>query len=112
MCEKCELNLFDEGAWSTKCDALGRSAQAGCGLVYELFEANFSAAVDSAVEQLPEQHRARALEIAADHGYATQAQREETRKMLDESGCCAHGLDPDCCPCGCGDLDSGDFEDD
>ena len=38
-------------------------------------------------------------------GYATPEELEQSRNEMADMGCCSHGLDPDCCPCGCGDTD-------
>lgn len=100
-----ELN---EQAWTAKCAELSDAANRGCGLVYEVFELRLGASIDAELEQVPELLRARAIEIATRHGYTTTEQRAQTERMLQDDGCCSHGLDPHCCPMGCGDIDSGD----
>ena len=97
---------FDETAWRGCCDRIAAEAQRGCGLVYEVYSATYSAGVDKAVAGLPSTHRARALSIACESGiYLTADEREQQARDFEDSGLCSHGLEPDCCPCGCGDLE-------
>lgn len=99
---------FCEQAWAAKCAELSESANRGCGLVYEVHEARLGASIDAALQQVPESLRQRAIEIAVQHGYTTAAQREETERMLLESGACSHGFDPYHFPVGCGDVHDKD----
>ena len=87
-------------------DDLAKTAHKGCGLVYELYAERFTAAVDREVdiENLSPTIRDQAQRAAAYHGYMTREEREAQDEMLSAAGCCVHGLDRDCCPCGCGDL--------
>lgn len=105
-----EAQVFSENDWAAKCAALSDAAHQGCGLVYETYELRVGASIDLALQQVPELLRPRAIEIATEHGYTTTEHRAQTARMLQDGGCCSHGLDPDCCPMGCGDIDSGDDE--
>lgn len=85
-------------------DGIAAEANRGCGLSYDLFVDMFSAAVDAAFppgEPLHEQARV----LARERGYATPEERAQTQDELAEMGYCSHGIERDCCPAGCGDLD-------
>lgn len=78
------------------------AANRGCGLVYELYVERFSAAFDS---RFPPGHLQREAALALARGdYLTPRELDCLRQQADEIGLCSHGLEPDCCPCGCGDL--------
>lgn len=74
-----------------------------CGCVYEVYVDGFSREIDSAFPPPHPDHEA-ALQLAREHDYASPAEREAMHQRLQEDGSCRHGLDPDCCPAGCGDL--------
>lgn len=97
------LGLTPDGRFPTvedKIRAMFQQANEGCGLSYELFLRQFSGMVDR-VFPLGHPDRESAVKIAnAVGGYATQEELDE-----DKMDGCMHGLDPDCCPCGCGDMD-------
>lgn len=87
----------------------GMAAEANrCGLSYDLFVDKFSAAVDDAFTP-GEPMREQALVLARARGYESPEERARTQDELADMGYCSHGLDPNCCPAGCGDLD--DFSD-
>ena len=102
-----EAQVFSENDWAAKCSALSDAANRGCGQVYETYELRVGASIDLALQQVPEQQLDRAIEIAIQHGYTTTEQRAQTQRMLQDDGCCSHGLDPHWCPVGCGDVDNG-----
>lgn len=96
---------FDEAAWRARLDVMAKNANSGCGLSHDLYQSRVSGSVDYALEKMPEDHRARAREIAVEHvDYATPEQLDESARRNAEDGCCSHGIDRDCCPAGCGDL--------
>ncbi|MCO1686905.1 hypothetical protein FA454_14295 [Pseudomonas aeruginosa] len=97
---------IDEPAWRAVCEAASVAARNGCGLSWDYYVELFSAAIDAQIDQLPEDQRAMALEMAQDWDYATPAQRQETRAWNAENGYCTHGINIDCCPLGCGSLDA------
>jgi hypothetical protein len=79
------------------------AANQGCGLVYELYTERFSAMLDA---KFPPGHPQRDAVIAlSEDDYFTPDEIARGRQEADEMGLCSHGLDPDCCPCGCGDLE-------
>jgi len=87
----------------THLEKLFADANRGCGQSYDLFVDRFSAAVDAAYpEGSPNRHSA--LELAVPMGYATPAERAQTQEELANDGYCTHGIEPNCCPAGCGDL--------
>ena len=96
---------FDKLAWNEACEKMAEQAHKSCGLVYEIFARDFSRAVNHALNSLPEAHRPEAIEIAKQLGWATDEELAETQHQMDEAGYCSHGLDPDCCPMGCGDIE-------
>lgn len=73
-----------------------------CGLSYELYAARLSSGFDRLVScgTIPQQYVGEATKIAVEYGYATP---EKIEQMFD--GLCAHGLEPDYCPLGCGEYD-------
>lgn len=102
-----EAEVFSENDWAAKCAALSDAANQGCGQVYETYELRVGASIDLALLQVHELQLDRAIEIAIQHGYTTAEQRAQTKRMLQDDGCCSHGLDPHWCPVGCGDVDNG-----
>ena len=86
-------------------ETMATQAIQGCGLSHDLFLERFSGMVDSAYP-VGSVERDEAVKTAmAIGGYATPEELEQSRDEMAEMGYCCHGLDPDCCPCGCGDLD-------
>lgn len=98
---------FDENHWTERLAAWTKMANVGCGLSYDVFEANFCGYVASGLLLVEPENLPRALEMARAAGYYTQAELEAAQVRDLHDGSCAHGIDPDCCPAGCGDLDDG-----
>lgn len=98
------LATFDETAWRAFCEKAASEAINGCGQSHDWYVELLSSAIDEQVVQLPEDQRAQALQIAQEWGYATPAERQETRDLNAADGCCKHGIPLDCCPAGCGEL--------
>jgi hypothetical protein len=84
---------------------LADDAVKGCGCSHDVYVQKFSAAVDrefnasgdgrwSAIEPL-----ARALD------YATPEEIEEEIRACEAMGYCSHGIERNCCPAGCGDIE-------
>ncbi|EBU4165666.1 CcgAII protein [Salmonella enterica] len=93
-------------AFREQCTILASKANAGCGLIYELYQRRLSAAIDGCLETVPTQYRPQAVELARrEFDYLSQAEIEEEIRQDSENGICCHGIDRDCCPCGCGDID-------
>lgn len=100
------LGLTPDGKLPTianRVQAMADQANRGCGQSYEVFVRRFSGMFDAA---FPPGTPDRESALASAGGiYATPAELEEMDESLAEMGCCSHGLDPDCCPCGCGDYE-------
>lgn len=94
-------SAFDEIAWRITCERLASDSNHGCGLSHDLFVCRLSGAVEAAVLQLPEVHRAKALYIAREWDYATRSEIDEMQQWNAENGYCCHGIELGCCPAGC-----------
>ena len=81
-------------------ERLQNEAMSGCGSVYELYARRFSQALDAVVP--PEDPR-RAVALACAGGdYFTPEELRAGMEAAEAEGLCRHGLNPDCCPAGCG----------
>lgn len=96
---------FDPAAWRELCQALAGAAVRVCGQSYTVYVGNLSAGIDSAIARYEPEHRELALSIAREWGYATPEEIAKSDRENAENGYCIHGIDPNCCPAGCGDLD-------
>lgn len=92
---------FSKEEFTELCESLSNSAYQGCGQSDILFTRRFSKSIEQELNQIPEEHLEEALVIAQQYGYMT----EEEMAIDEDDGFCSHGFDPDCCPCGCGDID-------
>ena len=87
-----------------KFEELAVSSFKGCGLSDVLYRDRYSSGVDGLVADFSPVQRSIALRLARQYGdYATSSERQQQRD--DDPNMCAHGLDPDCCPAGCGDIE-------
>jgi hypothetical protein len=94
---------LDEPAWQAVCKTAAEHAQHGCGLCWDHWVTLFSSEIDAQASRLPEDQRAHALEIAAQHWeYATPAERQATQEWNAAHGYCSHGIELGYCPAGCG----------
>jgi hypothetical protein len=83
-------------------ETIATNANAGCGLVYELYVKRFSQEVDARFSQEPESVRMQALQIAREKfEYLSPAELDADDATARERGECCHGLDAHTCPCGC-----------
>jgi len=106
------MMAFDEMAWCEKCEQLAKQMQAGCGLVYELYQRRLSAGIDALLARLPEEQRREAIRLSrAKFGYMSPEEVAEDIRRDMEAGYCCHGLDPYYCPAGCGDFDEYEAQD-
>ncbi|MEX3983842.1 hypothetical protein AB4Y45_33190 [Paraburkholderia sp. EG287A] len=84
-------------------EQLAAEAHRGCGLSWDLFVDRFSAAVDGVY---PPSAPVRAIALAAKPmGYAAPEERAAAHAQMREQGYCSHGIERDCCPAGCGDIE-------
>ena len=86
------------------CAQLAAQATRNCGCIHDLYQCLFSEEVEKHLRSVPEEHRAAALEVAGRWDYLDTEGRAKAQQEMAEQGYCSHGLDPDCCPLGCGDL--------
>ena len=98
-------NTFSSEKWRARCKDLFDEAARRSGLSDRLFTEFFSQATDHALKAVPEGSRHVAVEIAREFGYLDAEERARDREEDARNGLCCHGLEPDCCPLGCGDLD-------
>lgn len=85
-------------------EQLATEANRGCGQSYDLFVDRFSASVDAAFPPgAPD--RAAALELARPMGYETSEARAAAHEEMLSDGYCCHGIERNCCPAGCGDIE-------
>lgn len=84
---------------------LSRDAMRRCGCAHETFVSFFSASVDALIGRKGNaQNIPFILKMAPNHGYLTPEEVDAMQQDLLDSGACIHGIDPDCCPAGCGEY--------
>ena len=98
----CEID-FDVQAWHQQCRLAGEEATRGAGLSETMFMQNMHAAVHRRLGTVHEKHKAMALSIAAEYGYATAQEIEADQQWNSEHGYCTHGIELGHCPVGCDD---------
>ncbi|HCQ8543606.1 TPA: CcgAII protein [Klebsiella pneumoniae] len=89
-----------------QCERFASEQQALCGLIYELFQRRLSLDIENYLAGVPVEYRDELITVARrEFDYITLDEvAEEIRQDL-ENGYCSHGIDRNCCPLGCGDLD-------
>lgn len=98
---------FDEAAWISQCEPVVDQAVAGCGSSFDVYQQRVSASIDGLLHGVAQEHLARAVEVArSEFDYATPEELAQAQQELADMGYCTHGIDPDCCPCGCGDIEA------
>ncbi|ABM96906.1 hypothetical protein [Methylibium petroleiphilum] len=96
---------FDQPAWRRLCTAACDTAARACGASDTVFTSLYSAAIDAALRDVPAAQQPLALAIARELGdYATAEEIARDRAEMLAQGWCTHGIDPNACPAGCGDL--------
>ncbi|ECT8621150.1 CcgAII protein [Salmonella enterica subsp. enterica serovar Berta] len=100
------MNTFNTDKIRSALDVLARKTMPGCGLVFELYQRRLSAAIDNFVATLPAEQHAQTFELARqEFDYLSAEEIADEVRRDAEKGYCSHGLDRNCCPLGCGDLD-------
>lgn len=87
---------------TTEINRLANEALESCGLSHDLYVQNFSKSIDLYMQNMEDSERFSVIDEAHLSDYASPA---EIKLMLIENesnGICRHGIDPDCCPAGCG----------
>jgi hypothetical protein len=102
---------FNAEIFEAVCAAASGEAASGCGLSDVLWSQRATSAMGSVLALVDPSFLEQARKIAACQGWMDDAEVKSMNEMISEEGLCSHGLDPDCCPSGCGDLDDGDESD-
>lgn len=84
---------------------MAQKANNNAGLSYQLFAQNFHSMVMSKIMGLPENEKDLILTTAKKHGYLSKEELQQECEDDFDDDCCSHGIDRDCCPAGCGDLE-------
>ncbi|EMK8419696.1 CcgAII protein [Shigella sonnei] len=89
-----------------QCAALSKEIMPNSGLIYELYQRRMSTGIDEFLSGVPGEYREEARELARqEFDYLTPEEIAEDIRRDRENGMCSHGIERDCCPLGCGDLD-------
>lgn len=95
---------FNSALFEAACRAASSEAAKGCGLSDVLWSKTTTSAIEGFLCHVDDQHIAQARDIAKQAGWLDLDEIRALNDMIEEEGLCGHGLDPDCCPAGCGDL--------
>ncbi len=96
---------FVRMAWCAACESMADKANAGCGLVYELYTERFTLYVNRRLSNLPVGFHDQAIEIAREYGYFTREEALAEEDPIEAGRYCVHHLPFENCPVGCGDRD-------
>ncbi|MBL9514120.1 protein CcgAII (plasmid) [Klebsiella pneumoniae] len=89
-----------------QCESFAREQQPRCGLIYELYQRRLSAVIDGYLAGVPAEYREELIAVARrEFDYLTQDEIAEEIRQDRENDYCSHGIECNCCPLGCGDLD-------
>lgn len=97
--------MFSESNWRSQCADMAKVASARCGQSHDVYVKSFSGSVSAAISRFTDAEKALAINIACEWDYATYDEIAESDNYNAMHGLCSHGIDPNCCPVGCGDLD-------
>jgi len=85
---------------------LARTATQGCGSSHDVYVSKFSQSIDMLLAITDDQARKDAIINAArNYDYHSPEQVQAMREESLQSGYCVHGIDPNSCPAGCGDIE-------
>ncbi len=98
-----EMYEYTEAQWRWTCQRAAKHAHLGAGLTETLWNRNMHGALAHLLHQMAPEDQRQALKIAQEFGYMDDEALEEDAKWNAEHGYCVHGLEPHCCPVGCGD---------
>lgn len=96
---------FDPDLFEVSCNAAAQEAAHGCGLSDVLWAKRTTSAIDRLLDQVESAFLLQAKEIAKRAGWLDRDEVESMNDASRDEGLCSHGLDPDCCPAGCGEVD-------
>lgn len=89
-----------------QCERFASEQQPRCGLIYELYQRRLSADIDGYLAGVPAAFQDELIAVARrEFDYLTQEEIADEIRQDRENGYCSHGIDRNCCPLGCGDLD-------
>ncbi len=89
-----------------QCERFASEQQPRCGLIYELYQRRLSADIDGYLAGVPAAYQDELIAVARrEFDYLTQDEIADEIRQDRENGYCSHGIDRNCCPLGCGDLD-------
>lgn len=95
---------FNAGVFKSACEAASAEAASGCGLSDILWSKRATTAMDALLSHVDELHLAHAREIASQAGWMDLDEIKAMNDLIEDEGLCSHGLEPDCCPAGCGEY--------
>ena len=98
------IQEFDESGWRIACEGAVDRAVSGSGCAETVFNRNLHAEIERLLQDVPSTHHDVAREFARTYGYMSPAELESEGQWNSDHGYCSHGLDPECCPVGCGDI--------
>ncbi|TWQ42617.1 CcgAII protein [Xanthomonas vasicola] len=97
---------FNSEQCRTHIAALAEQANAGCGLIYELYQRRLSGRIDGYVATIPAEHQQPVIALARkEFDYLTAEEIASQIERDHDADCCSHGIDRNYCPAGCGDLE-------
>jgi len=95
--------MFDPQQWMLKCERISVESVRGTCATYEIYVERFNGQIRIELQNVSPENRAVAIDIAREYGYLTAEELKSNRSQLEAYGACAHGIDPEACPAGCGD---------
>jgi len=98
------MNIFNEAEWTIKLTQFSEEAFRRCGLSDVFYSQLYTDAVNEAVLTLSKDDLAKAITLAKSLGEYAEYPAEDQNFDEDDDGSCKHGLDPDYCSAGCGEL--------
>ncbi|EHV2051851.1 CcgAII protein [Salmonella enterica] len=103
MCEYHDYEIINK--YRNIFSELSKIEQSRCGCVYEMYQRNLSTAIDGYLSELTQEDKRKVIQLArAEFDYISPEEITEAIRQNQEDGYCSHGLDPNCCPLGCGDI--------
>ncbi|EJG2034199.1 hypothetical protein ACJO17_19190 [Vibrio parahaemolyticus] len=109
-----KVNQWPCENYPEKVEKLAQDAHKGCGLIYELFANRYIDAIDNLVLDLPKGVKEQVINLAENYGYEVITAEQQTESheehWNDDVHYCSHGIDANCCPAGCGDIDDGPYD--
>lgn len=82
---------------------LAESVMGNCGCAHEAYLDHFSMLIDEVLNhERDEAKKATILYVAREYDYLSREEVCEMKGSCLDAGLCVHGIDPGCCPAGCG----------